>query len=100
MFSTLYRVGIYKIRSLYVEAFSPLIAKATICETLRLLEAARESGTIGCWMSLSVCVFVFHIKLFHLLPPLIPLLLMWTSTSHNPSLSLSLSIRELAARIR
>lgn len=30
------------------------------CEALRLLEAANESGTIGCWMFLTVTVCISH----------------------------------------
>lgn len=88
------------IRILYVLTLTLLIAKATICEAPRLLKVADGTGTIVLYVS--QCVFVFHIKLFHLLPALIPPLLVWTPfTSHSPSLHpCSLSIRELTALIR
>lgn len=84
--SSLYRDSRYKKGSVFLlKPFHSSLLKQQYVKPWRLLEAPNESETIGAGC-FSLCVIVFHIKLFHLLPPLIPPLLAWTPTSHNPSL--------------
>ena len=73
-----------------------IISQALMFKHLHSSLLKRHVKLSGCWKLLmsqeqwgqdvSQCVFVFHFKLFHCLPPLILPLLMWTPAIHNPSL--------------
>lgn len=92
IFNSLYRDERYQISSLSFSTFS------AECKALRLLEAVNESGTIVCWMCLTLCAF--HIKPFHLLPLVKPFIVYVNSNLPQSLFSpCSFSIWEPAALI-